>query len=71
MLSSFRRIILKFEDAMRQERERRTEPDWTFTKYFMLQVWLKVKTIIIIIFISYINEAALELLTYSSAAFCF
>lgn len=38
MLNSFSRIISKFEDAMRQERERRTEPDWTFTKYFTLQV---------------------------------
>jgi len=38
MLASFSRTISKFEDAMRLERERRIQPDWTFAKYFMLQV---------------------------------
>jgi len=38
MLTAFSRLVSKFEDGMRAERERRTQPDWTFTKYFLLQV---------------------------------
>lgn len=38
MLMSFSRLLSKFEDQMREQRERRNEPDWTFTKYFLIQV---------------------------------
>lgn len=36
LLSSFNRHLGRFEDQVRSLRERRTEPLWSFTKYFLL-----------------------------------
>ncbi|ELU03277.1 hypothetical protein CAPTEDRAFT_46000, partial [Capitella teleta] len=37
LLLSYNRNLSRFEDHMRNERERRTEPGWSFFQYFMLQ----------------------------------
>lgn len=37
LLAAFDRILLKFEETVREQRERRNQPGWSFTKYFLLQ----------------------------------
>ena len=38
LLQSFNKSLSRFEEYMRAQRERRTEADWNFNQYFMLQV---------------------------------
>ena len=38
LLLSLNRHLGKFEDQVRSLREKRTEPDWSFTTYFLLHV---------------------------------
>ena len=38
LLDAYSKCVSRFEDHMRAERERRTEPGWSFNSYFMLQV---------------------------------
>ena len=38
LLLSFNRHLGKFEDQVRSLREKRTEPRWSFTTYFLLHV---------------------------------
>jgi len=40
LLASYSRCIDQYEEHIRTERERRTDPSWTFCQYFMLQVLL-------------------------------
>ncbi|KAB7502745.1 Trafficking protein particle complex subunit 10 [Armadillidium nasatum] len=37
IMVAYNRALNKFEEAMRSERERRTERNWSFCKYFLLQ----------------------------------
>nr|XP_018911328.1 PREDICTED: trafficking protein particle complex subunit 10 [Bemisia tabaci] len=37
LLSAYDRLLWNFEEKVRSQRERRTEPDWNFCKYFLLQ----------------------------------
>jgi len=38
LLASYSRCIDQYEEHIRAERERRTEPTWSFCDYFVLQV---------------------------------
>ena len=38
LLEAYSKCVSRFEDHMRAERERRTQPGWSFNSYFMLQV---------------------------------
>jgi len=38
LLSTYSRCIDHYEEHIRAERERRTEPTWSFCEYFVLQV---------------------------------
>lgn len=38
LLVAYARAITRLEDYVRQQRERRNEPGWSFMKYFFLQV---------------------------------
>ena len=38
ILVSYNSHLSQFEDHMRSERERRNEPNWRFSSYFLLQV---------------------------------
>jgi len=40
LLASYSRCIDQYEEHIRAERERRTEPSWSFCEYFVLQVQL-------------------------------
>ncbi|XP_014279644.1 trafficking protein particle complex subunit 10 [Halyomorpha halys] len=37
LLAAFDRILLKFEETLREQRDRRNQVGWSFTKYFLLQ----------------------------------
>jgi len=38
ILSAFDRLFLKYEDNIRNYREQRNDPSWSFCKYFLYQV---------------------------------
>jgi len=38
VVESYTQSLAVFEDHMRAERERRTDPNWSFCQYFLLQV---------------------------------
>jgi hypothetical protein len=38
LLTAYDRTLLRFEEIIREQRERRNQPGWSFTKYFLLQV---------------------------------
>lgn len=38
LLQAYDSTLVKFEEAMRKQRERRIEPGWSFCNYFLLQV---------------------------------
>ena len=38
LLASYSRCIDQYEEHIRAERERRTDPSWSFCEYFVLQV---------------------------------
>jgi len=40
LLASYSRCIDQYEEHIRAERERRTDPAWSFCDYFVLQVLL-------------------------------
>ncbi|KAL1131835.1 hypothetical protein AAG570_011446 [Ranatra chinensis] len=37
LLTAYDRTLLRFEEFVREQRERRNQPGWSFTKYFLLQ----------------------------------
>ncbi|XP_053615450.1 trafficking protein particle complex subunit 10 isoform X2 [Plodia interpunctella] len=37
ILISYNKALIKFEEHMREQREKRNDPDWDFCKYFILQ----------------------------------
>ncbi|XP_013186203.2 trafficking protein particle complex subunit 10 isoform X2 [Amyelois transitella] len=37
VLVSYNKALIKFEEHMREQREKRNDPDWDFCKYFILQ----------------------------------
>lgn len=38
ILIAYNKSLLKFEEYMREQREKRNDPEWDFCKYFILQV---------------------------------
>jgi hypothetical protein len=38
LLAAYNRTLIKFEEVIRDQRERRNEPGWSFCQYFLLQV---------------------------------
>lgn len=38
MLTAYDRTLSRFEDIIREQRERRNNPSWNFCHYFLLQV---------------------------------
>lgn len=38
VLISYNKSLIKFEEYMREQREKRNDPEWDFCKYFILQV---------------------------------
>lgn len=38
MLTAYDRTLLKFEEIIREHREKRNQPGWNFCHYFLLQV---------------------------------
>lgn len=38
MLTAYDRTLSRFEDIIREQRERRNNPNWNFCHYFLLQV---------------------------------
>jgi hypothetical protein len=38
LLAAYNRTLIKFEEVIRDQRERRNEPGWNFCQYFLLQV---------------------------------
>ncbi|KAJ9595260.1 hypothetical protein L9F63_013448, partial [Diploptera punctata] len=38
LLSAYNRTLIKFEEVIRDQRERRNEPGWSFCQYFLLQM---------------------------------
>ena len=46
LLSSYSRCIDQYEEHIRSERERRTEPTWSFCEYFVLQVLLNFSSVL-------------------------
>lgn len=39
MLTAYDRTLLKFEEIIREHREKRNQAGWNFCHYFLLQVW--------------------------------
>lgn len=38
ILVAYNKALIKFEDYMREQREKRNDPEWDFCKYFIIQV---------------------------------
>lgn len=38
ILVAYNKALIKFEEYMREQREKRNDPDWDFCKYFIIQV---------------------------------
>lgn len=38
LLAAYNRTLIRFEEVIRDQRERRNEPGWSFCQYFLLQV---------------------------------
>lgn len=47
MLTAYDRTLSRFEDVIREQRERRNNPSWNFCHYFLLQVILRLLQIFI------------------------
>lgn len=50
ILVAYNKSLIKFEEYMREQREKRNDPEWDFCKYFILQVSITtVKCLVIIV----------------------
>lgn len=60
MLTAYDRTLSRFEDIIREQRERRNNPSWNFCHYFLLQVVKSPLRLSVPIKQSYINLDELE-----------
>lgn len=49
VLVAYNKALIKFEEYMREQREKRNDPEWDFCKYFILQVNIQFVTLIVIL----------------------
>jgi len=64
MLTAYDKTLSRFEDIIREQRERRNNPNWNFCHYFLLQVVSKIyfRMLNLIDYLMLIFENALLLL---------
>lgn len=60
LLTAFDRSLIKFEEIIREQREKRNQAGWSFTKYFLLQVTIRSFYIFYFVFSTRINAKSCQ-----------